>query len=59
MFFLLGSDDENIEIEERFECSFDEEVLEKVKVCRLENESERNFGDELVVCCCRLVGDFE
>nr|XP_008534053.1 PREDICTED: serine/threonine-protein kinase RIO2 [Equus przewalskii] len=55
----LGPDDENTETEERSECSSDEEVSEKAKVCRSENESERNSGDELVACCCRSAGDLE
>lgn len=56
----LGLDDKNTETEERSECSSsDEEVSEKAKVCRSENESERNSGDELVDCCCRSAGDLE
>lgn len=60
LFYLLGLDDKNIEIEERFEFLFlDGEVVEKVEVYRLENESEQNFLEELEGCYCRLLGDFE
>ncbi|XP_016071666.1 PREDICTED: serine/threonine-protein kinase RIO2 [Miniopterus natalensis] len=54
----VGPDD--IETEEGSEFSFsDEEVSEKPKVCRSENQNERNSVDESVDCCYGSSGDLE
>ncbi|XP_036164575.1 serine/threonine-protein kinase RIO2 isoform X1 [Myotis myotis] len=54
----VGPDD--IETEEGSEFSFsDEEVSEKAKVYRSENQSEQNSVSESVDCCGRLSGDLE
>ncbi|XP_032967064.1 serine/threonine-protein kinase RIO2 isoform X2 [Rhinolophus ferrumequinum] len=56
----VGPDDKYTETEEGSEFSFsDEEVPEKAKVYRLENQSERNSEDESVHCCCSSSGDLE
>ncbi|XP_057594561.1 serine/threonine-protein kinase RIO2 [Hippopotamus amphibius kiboko] len=56
----VGPDDKSIEIEEGSEFSFsDEEMSEKAKDCRSENESGRNSVGESVDCCCRSSGDLE
>uniref|UniRef100_A0A4X1TM23 Serine/threonine-protein kinase RIO2 n=1 Tax=Sus scrofa TaxID=9823 RepID=A0A4X1TM23_PIG len=56
----IGPDDENTETVEEFEFSFsDEEVSEKAKDCRSENEGGQNFKDELPDCCGRAPEDLE
>lgn len=56
----VGPDDENTETVEKFEFSFsDEEVSEKAKDCRSENEGGQNFKDELPDCCGRAPEDLE
>lgn len=56
----IGPDDKCIETEEGSEFSLsDEEVSEKAKVYRSENQSEQNSVDESVDCCCRSPGDLE
>lgn len=56
----VGPDDTYTETEEGSELSFsDEEVPEKAKVYRSENQSERNSVDESVHCCCSSSGDLE
>lgn len=56
----VGPDDENTETVEEFEFSFsDEEVSEKAKDCRSENEGGQNFKDELPDCCGRAPEDLE
>lgn len=56
----VGPDDKDTETEEGSEFSFsDEEVPEKAKVYRSENQSERNSVDESVHCCCSSSGDLE
>nr|XP_010992277.2 serine/threonine-protein kinase RIO2 isoform X1 [Camelus dromedarius] len=53
----VGPDDKNIETEEESEFSFsDEEVSEKAKDCRSENESGLNTIDD---CYCGSSGDLE
>ncbi|KAI5144170.1 serine/threonine-protein kinase RIO2 [Manis pentadactyla] len=53
--------DENTKItEEGSEFSFSsEEVPEKAKISRSENQSEQNSANESVDCCCRSSGDHE
>ncbi|ELK11527.1 serine/threonine-protein kinase RIO2 [Pteropus alecto] len=56
----VGPDDKYIETDEGSEFSFsDEEVSEKAKVCRSENQSEQNSIGESVDFCCRSSGDLE
>ncbi|XP_015978012.1 serine/threonine-protein kinase RIO2 [Rousettus aegyptiacus] len=56
----VGPDDKYTETEEGSEFSFsDEEVSEKAKVCRSENQSEQNSIGESVDLCCRSSGDLE
>ncbi|XP_047634311.1 serine/threonine-protein kinase RIO2 [Phacochoerus africanus] len=56
----VGPDDENTETVEEFEFSFsDEEVSEKAKDCRSENEGGQNFKNELLDCCGRAPEDLE
>uniref|UniRef100_A0A8D1ARV6 Serine/threonine-protein kinase RIO2 n=1 Tax=Sus scrofa TaxID=9823 RepID=A0A8D1ARV6_PIG len=56
----VGPDDENTETVEEFKFSFsDEEVSEKAKDCRSENEGGQNFKDELPDCCGRAPEDLE
>ncbi|KAF4015377.1 hypothetical protein G4228_006678 [Cervus hanglu yarkandensis] len=55
-----GPDDKNIETEERSEFSLsDEEMSERAKDCRSENESGRNSVGESVDCCCRSFENLE
>ncbi|KAM9253469.1 serine/threonine-protein kinase RIO2 isoform 1-T1 [Dugong dugon] len=55
-----GPDDKNIEAVEGSEFSFsDEEMSEKAKVCRSENESDGDPGDESDGCCCTSSGNLE
>lgn len=56
----VGPDDKYTETEEGSEFSFsDEEVSEKAKVCRSENQSEQNSIGESVDLCCRSSRDLE
>ncbi|XP_004375103.1 serine/threonine-protein kinase RIO2 [Trichechus manatus latirostris] len=56
----VGPDDKNIEAVEGSEFSFsDEEVSEKAKVCRSENESDGDPGDESDGCCYTSPGNLE
>ncbi|XP_011376719.1 serine/threonine-protein kinase RIO2 [Pteropus vampyrus] len=56
----VGPDDKYIETDEGSEFSFsDEEVSEKAKVCRSENQSEQNSIGESVDLCCTSSGDLE
>ncbi|XP_052499631.1 serine/threonine-protein kinase RIO2 isoform X2 [Budorcas taxicolor] len=55
-----GPDDKNIETEERSESPFsDEEMSERAKDCRSENESGRNSVGESVGCCCGSLENLE
>ncbi|OWK11692.1 RIOK2 [Cervus elaphus hippelaphus] len=55
-----GPDDKNIETEERSEFSLsDEEMSERAKDCRSENESGRNSVGESVDCYCRSFENLE
>ncbi|XP_039731102.1 serine/threonine-protein kinase RIO2 [Pteropus medius] len=56
----VGPDDKYIETDEGSEFSFsDEEVSEKAKFCRSENQSEQNSIGESVDLCCTSSGDLE
>ncbi|MBW01670.1 Serine/threonine-protein kinase RIO2, partial [Eschrichtius robustus] len=56
----VGPDDKNIETEEESEFSFcDEEISEKAKDLRSDNESGQNSIGESVDCCYRSSGDRE
>ncbi|XP_058918891.1 serine/threonine-protein kinase RIO2 [Kogia breviceps] len=56
----VGPYDKNIETEEGSEFSFsDEEISEKAKDCRSDNESGQNSIGESVDCCYRSSGDLE
>ena len=49
-----GPEDKNTETEERSDFPFsDEEMSERARDCRSENEGGRNCAAESVDCCCR------